>query len=127
MSRRAPITATLDPASVRELAAAIERAQAAALEGIAAGVAVTAEAVVALERAAATVDTGAMRDGIEARYSDNGQSAKVGIWDPDLYYALFVEWGTSIRPAAPFATPAAERARVEFPRNVIAEVRRKVG
>lgn len=124
--RRAPITAEIDARSRRELAEAFERAATEAAEGVAAGLALTAEAAVALERSLVPVDTGALRDGIKARYSATGQSAEVGVWDPDLYYALFVEWGTTIRPAVPYATPAAERARVEFGPNVVTEVRRRI-
>lgn len=124
---RGGITATLDQASLRELGAAMDRAAAAAAEGVAAGLALTAEAAASVERTLVPVDTGGLRDGIKVKYSSTGQSAQVGIWDPDLYYALFVEWGTTIRPAVPFATPAAEQAAAEFVRNVIREVRRKVG
>lgn len=124
--RRAPITAELDPAGLRELAAALERVAEQATAGITAGIAVTAEAAVALERQLVPVASGALRDGIHARYRGDGRSAQVGVWDADLYYALFVEWGTSIRPAVPFATPAAERARHDFGPNVVTEVRRRV-
>lgn len=123
---RAPITAEIDPRSMRELTEALARAATKAAQGVTAGVALTAEAAVAHERSLVPIDTGALRDGIKARYSDSGHVAKVGVWDPDLYYALFVEWGTSIRPPVPFATPAAERARVEFSPNVVREVRRRV-
>jgi HK97 gp10 family phage protein len=127
VSRRAPITAELDARSLRQLGEAMELAGDAAAAGVAAGVSLTAEATAFVEQLNVPVDTGALRDGIEIRYSASGQNAQVGIWRPDLYYALFVEWGTTIRPAVPFATPAAEKARATFPRNVITEVRRKVG
>lgn len=127
MTRRAPITAELDARSLRQLGEAMDQAGAAAEAGVAAGVRLTAEATAFVEQINVPVHTGALRDGIKIRHSDSGQSAQVGIWDPTLYYALFVEWGTSIRPAVPFATPAAEKARATFSRNVITEVRRKVG
>jgi HK97 gp10 family phage protein len=127
VSRGPRITATLDQGSLRELEQALTRAATKAKEGVAAGVALTAEMIVSRERALVPVDTGKLRDGIRAHYSRDGLSAKVGLFDPDLYYALFVEWGTSIRPAAPFATPAAEKARVEFAGTVLTELRRKVG
>lgn len=124
--RRAAITAELDPAGLRELAAAMQRAAAETAAGVTAGIAITAEATVALEQQLVPVATGALREGIHARYGGEGRSAQVGVWDPDLYYALFVEWGTSIRAAVPFATPAAERARHDYQPNVITEVRRRV-
>jgi len=53
--------------------------------------------------------------------------AEVGVFNTgpvDLYYAHFVEYGTSKMRAEPFMRPAAAYARVEFPRQVREHVRR---
>lgn len=124
---RGGITAEIDPGSLREIEGALEAAGKDAVAAVAAGVRRTAEAAAELERSLVPVRTGALRGGITVRYSETGASAQVGIWDPELYYALFVEWGTSTHPAHPFGTPAAEEASTRFVPNVVSEVRKRVG
>lgn len=126
MARQPPITATLDQASLRELGRALEAAADKAGDGIAVAVRNTAEAAAELERNLAPRKTGTLVRSIEAKVAGDGQRAEVGPNGADAWYAYFVEWGTSTRPATPFATPTAERTRVDFPRAVIDEVRRQL-
>lgn len=76
------------------------------------------------ERRSVPVVTGATRAGIEARV--DGLKAEVGIWNPDLYHAVFIEWGRKNAPAQPFATPAAELARTRWPSRAEAAVRQAI-
>lgn len=126
MARRPPITATLDAASLRELARALERAADKADEGIGIAIRGTAEAVASLERRGAPRRTGALAASIKVKVAGDGRRAEIGPDGKDAWYAYLVEWGTSTRPATPFCTPAAERARVDFPRAVINEVRARI-
>lgn len=92
------------------------RAQLAALpeeirKGARQAIAESADAVRADEQAAMRVDTGAARAGVETRMAGDGLSAEIGVFDKDLYYVVFLEFGTSSIPAKPWATPAAEAER----------------
>lgn len=75
------------------------------------------------EQAAVPVRTGELQAGIEVR-SLGVLSAEVGIFDPDLFWAIWIEWGRSSAVAQPFATPAAEQARVRWPNRAADAVRR---
>lgn len=68
-------------------------------------------------------DTGALHDGIDVVEAEDGFVAEVGPRDPDLYYGVFIEHGTSRRPAIPFMFPAWEDERAGF----VARLRRDVG
>lgn len=75
-----------------------------------------AESVLNAAKAAAPVDTGALRDSIKARYSNKGLRARIGVFRftkrqiakgaVDTFYAAFVELGTQYRKATPFLFPA---------------------
>lgn len=67
------------------------------------------------------VDTGALRDGIQAE-SDGLSGQAVSTAD----HSWAVEGGTSKMPARPFAQPAAERSRNRFPERVSAAVREEL-
>jgi HK97 gp10 family phage protein len=67
------------------------------------------------------VDTGALRDGMQAEV--DGLSGKATSTAP---HSWAVEGGTSRMPARPFAQPAAERSRVRFPDRVNAAVREEL-
>lgn len=123
---RPTFTADLDEASLRRLGRALELAGDKAGDGIAVAVRNTAEAAAALERNLAPRRTGALAESIEVKVAGDGQRAEVGPNGKDAWYAYLVEWGTSRRPSTPFATPTAERTRVDFPRAVIDEVRRRL-
>jgi len=123
---REPITADIDEASLRELTRALQRAADKADEGIAAAIRAAAEAAADLERRGAPVRTGTLVASITVNVADDGQSATVGPGGDEVFYAPLVEWGTSTRPATPFCTPAAERARVDFPRAVLDEIRARL-
>ncbi|MCI0687123.1 MAG: HK97 gp10 family phage protein [Sporichthyaceae bacterium] len=110
---------------LRELQRVLDRLAGDVRDAAADAVREAAEAVQRREQATVATDTGTLRDGIEIRYSDDGRTAEVGVFDPDLYYAEFVEYGTSTAPEQPFARPAAEAARTEFPGTVTDVVRRK--
>lgn len=64
------------------------------------------------------VDSGALYEGVEIHYGDGGLSAEVGFDDPELYYADFVENGTSAQPAQPFMRPTAAEEEQELPGRV---------
>jgi HK97 gp10 family phage protein len=64
------------------------------------------------------VDTGALRDGMQAEV--DGLMGRAVSTAP---HSFAVEGGTSRQPAQPFAQPAAERSRVRFPDRVANEVR----
>lgn len=68
------------------------------------------------ERGLVPVLSGDLRDGIEVRQTGD-TSFEVGIYDLDLFYGVFIEWGRGGGrvPAQQFATPAAERSRIRFP------------
>lgn len=123
---RPTFTAELDASSLRALGRALEAAADKAEEGIAVAVRGSAEAVGALERSLAPRRTGALVASIDVKVAGDGKRAAIGPDGKEAWYAYLVEWGTSTRPATPFATPAAERARVDFPRAVIDEVRRRI-
>lgn len=123
--RQAPITASFDQAGLRELARALEQAADKANEGIGVAVRVSAEAMASLERSLAPRKSGKLADSVEVKVAGDGRRATVGP-NGDAWYAYLIEWGTSTRPATPFCTPAAERGRVDFPRSVIDEVRRRI-
>jgi HK97 gp10 family phage protein len=67
------------------------------------------------------VDTGALRDGMQAE--SDGLSGKA---TSTAAHSWVVEAGSSKMPARPFAQPAAERSRVRFPDRVSAAVREEL-
>lgn len=71
-------------------------------------------------------DQGGLYDGVEIHYAPDGLSADIGFDDPDLYYADFVENGTSAQPAQPFMRPAAVNEERELPQRVTRAVQRGV-
>lgn len=105
-----------------ELIAALETKQAEIVAAAEAAVAAEARAVHQDERSFVPVLTGELQEGIEARVS--GLTAEVGIWDTDLFWAIWIEWGRKNAAAQPFATPAAELARVRFPQRLEDELRK---
>ncbi|PLX37000.1 MAG: hypothetical protein C0605_07995 [Hyphomicrobiales bacterium] len=54
----------------------------------------------------APVDSGAMKAGIKTRIERGGMAARVGVFDPKLFYVRFVEFGTRTAPAQPFLFPS---------------------
>lgn len=77
-----------------------------------------AEHVAELMRDAAPVDSGELVDGIRADES-GGRSRAVST----APHSWPVESGTSTTPAQPFARPAADAARADFPRRVREDIR----
>ncbi|MFN7948379.1 MAG: HK97-gp10 family putative phage morphogenesis protein [Blastocatellia bacterium] len=61
-------------------------------------------------QAAAPVDTGFLRNSIQSQM----QSELTGEVTVGADYAIYVEFGTSRRPATPFLMPAVERVRPAF-------------
>ena len=61
------------------------------------------------------VDTGALRTSIE-KFGASGSNTRTVEAGQSLWYASFVEYGTSRNRAQPFMSPAAETARKEMPR-----------
>lgn len=120
------VTARVNDASLRRMQARIDEANERIHAATRAAVTITAELAALVETQRVPVDTGALRKGIKVKYSAGGLRARIGIFDPDLYYAVFVEWGTTARPPMPFAVPAAERARAEFAENTRAQMARVV-
>ena len=81
-------------------------------EGLAEVVSVAAAAIRDEARRTAPVDSGDLRDSIG--YHVEGDTAEVKIMGANrsgVWYAQFVEFGTSKQPAQPFMGPAAERER----------------
>lgn len=62
-------------------------------------------------RQRAPVDTGALRNSIDVRFSDGGRSGMVYV---GVHYAGFVEFGTSRMAPQPYMTPAIEAALPKF-------------
>lgn len=108
---------------IRELKRALDRFEAALHDEIERAVVDEADAVRDDERTRVPVLTGELRDGIEVRRL-GALHAQVGIFDSDLFWAVWIEWGRQNAPAQPFAVPAAEAARRRFPRRVEQAARR---
>ena len=69
-------------------------------------------------RGSVPVDTGALRDGMQAEVDGlKGQAVSTA------KHSFAVEGGTSRQVAQPFAQPAAERSRVRFPDRVSEAIR----
>lgn len=68
----------------------------------------TAEEIKAAAKAAAPVDTGALRDSIsyETRETAGGAEAEIG---PTVWYSHFLEYGTARMGPRPFLGPALDR------------------
>lgn len=75
-----------------------------------AAVAKVAQDTAATARELAPVDTGALRDSIEATHEGSG-AYDVG---PSVSYAPFVEFGTSVMGPQPFMGPAADAHEAEL-------------
>lgn len=72
------------------------------------------------------VDTGNLRESVDARYADDGLRAEVGWVGRDDDYAHHHEFGTSAIPAQPALGPAAEQERARIVQRVRNEVRRSL-
>lgn len=75
-------------------------------------------------RSNAPIDTGDLRDAIKVRSIPIG--SEVGIFDPDVDYGDYLEFGTSRMPAQPFMTPAVVSERPRYPGRVTSEVRKRL-
>ena len=71
----------------------------------------SADAIVADAKRRAPVDTGALRDSIEADSIETGKEAEVTVNVP---YAAYVEYGTYKMAAQPFLSPAVAAHTDEF-------------
>ncbi|MGW1035006.1 HK97-gp10 family putative phage morphogenesis protein [Streptomyces antibioticus] len=65
-----------------------------------------------------------LRDTVGIRYDETGLVASVGWFDPEDFYAIFVEKGTRAQPAQPTLHPALERERRQYAARLTDEVRR---
>ncbi len=72
-------------------------------------------------RESVPVDTGALRDGMQAEV--DGLAGRAVSTAP---HSFAVEGGTSKMPAQPFALPAAERSRTRFPGRVSEAIREEL-
>lgn len=77
-------------------------------------------------RSRVPVDSGSLRRGIKVYPSKRGDVIEIGVKDPDLDYAQFVEFGTSSEPAQPFLTPALEAERRKLERRIAKHVERAI-
>ncbi|GGN46778.1 HK97-gp10 family putative phage morphogenesis protein [Streptomyces fuscichromogenes] len=68
-------------------------------------------------------DTHHLKDGVTIRYAENKLSADIGWFDPDDYYARFVEHGTVRTPPQPSLGPALELERRRYVARLTEEVR----
>lgn len=122
-----PFSATIDATSLKRVEYAIGKTKERIVEETKAAVKEVAEAAVVNAQRNAPVDSGALRDGISAVFSDDDLSAEVGPHDPKTWYAILVEWGDSQRPAHPFMTPAGEIARAALHKSLIEHVNHATG
>ncbi len=76
-------------------------------------VADTADMLVDLIGPNIPMESGELAYGLQIQYGDGGLSAEVGIFDPELDYAEYPEYGTSSQLAQPFMRPGA--ALIEQP------------
>ena len=93
------------------------------------GVKASAEAVKADVERTVPVDASGrdnrhLRDNVAIRYREGGLVAEVGWFDPQDFYAVFVEYGTRSQPAQPSLHPALERERKKYAARLTDEVRR---
>lgn len=90
---------------------------------LAAAVRTEADDIRANEQSNVPVASGDLQAGIDVRQTGD-LSAEVGVYDPELIYAVWIEWGRSSAPAQPFATPAAEQARARWPSRAATAVKK---
>lgn len=69
------------------------------------------------------VDSGRLQREVKVRPQEDGLVAEVGWFDPEEYYARYVEYGTRRVPAQPTLRPALERERAQYARRLTEEVR----
>jgi HK97 gp10 family phage protein len=62
--------------------------------------------------------TGALRNSIRVVERADGLGASVQVGDAAVYYASYVEYGTSRAPAHPFVRPAVEKFKRRLPSEV---------
>lgn len=84
------------------------------------------DAVAGKTRRDVPVDTGNLRDDVDSRVDAAKLIAEAGWFDPDDYYATFVERGTKSMPARPSLLPAFERQRRKFPRMLRKAIKRRL-
>ncbi|WP_340382326.1 HK97-gp10 family putative phage morphogenesis protein [Streptomyces sp. SS7] len=69
-------------------------------------------------------DSHHLKDTVDIRYREEGLVADVGWFNPDDYYAVFLEYGTRSRPAQPSLHPALEAERPRYRARLSDEVRK---
>ena len=84
----------------------------------------SAEAVVADTKQAVRVDSGNLKEGVNARYRNNELRAEIGWWQDDDKYAIYHELGTRRIPAKPALGPALEAERNKIGDRIAAEVKK---
>lgn len=93
-------------------------------------IAEAAESVHAQALGRVPVDTGTLARNLSYRVSKDGLEARVGVLGArakrEAYYAGFVEFGTSRKPARPYLRPALEEERVHFRPRINTAVNRAV-
>lgn len=77
------------------------------------------------ERSWVPVLTGELRTAIDYQ-TDGRLHARVGVFNPEFHWAVWIEWGRKSADAQPFATPAAEAARRRWPRRAEQTIRRVI-
>lgn len=90
--------------------------------GIEKGIARSAELVLQTAKFYCPVDTGALRESIRAEISKTG--FEVGT---DLYYAKFVEFGTSKQRPQPYLYPAIAENKDKIVNIIQEEIRKELG
>lgn len=104
---------------LRDLAAATEEIQAAAAEAVR----LEAEAMADDMRSNVRVSSGDLKAGLDVKPGDDRFNYVVGVHTPELYYAQYEEFGTSLQPGHPFMVPAAERSKARAPGRVSDAIR----
>lgn len=123
MGRR-DVTISID--GMRELRRALEDLPDEVKAALRKAIKESAEAVRDEVKKTVPVATGNLRESVDIRYEDDGLTAKVGWWKRDDYYARWVEFGTTSRPAQPSLGPATELERLHIVDRLREHVRRAI-
>lgn len=127
MAGSSSFRASIDPESLKKLEFAIGKEAERISAGVRHALTEAAEAAVAAAKENCPVDTGFLRDSIDVVYSKDGETATVGPQNKKAWYGVFVEWGSSERPAHPFMTPAVELAREQLRKSLIDNINHAEG
>lgn len=113
---------TVELEGLDDLRAKLEKLPEQARKGAGDALEESAEAIADGMRDGVSVDSGTLRDSINAKVDRGALTAEIGPDNQDADYGYYQEFGTSSMPAQPFALPAAESERGRFPDRVTQHV-----